>query len=38
MCKFSVNKLNAFVLYVEKAVLFKTGKIHGVAFMYENIK
>ena len=38
MPKFSLDKLNAFVLSVEKAVLFKTGKIHGVAFLYENIK
>ncbi len=37
MCKFSVKKLNAFVLYVEKAVLFKTAKIHGVTFIYEKI-
>ena len=38
MSTFSVYKLNAFALSVGKTVLFETGRIHGAAFLYKNIR
>ena len=38
MSTFSVYKLNAFAFSVRKTVLFDTGRIHGAAFLYKNIR